>query len=175
MTELDRFLPSTRDTWTWHMARIMDVPDIVHMAQTHFQMEIESVFTPDPHIYSKNVALAVVEQSFDASKCQLIVARDNQTKQLRAYSWLGRGHYMMYAAEEAAAASFAHMDMKLPLRTRITLMAQILQQWRLWCQVWSIPILISSTIREDQQGFINLHRAAGFAVRGSMAFQRISA
>jgi hypothetical protein len=82
---------------------------------------------------------------------------------------------MMYAAEEAAAASFAHMDMRLPLRTRITLMAQILQQWHLWCQVWSIPILISSTIREDQQGFINLHRAAGFAVRGSMAFQRISA
>jgi hypothetical protein len=173
MIELEKFLPSETDTWTWDRARIMDVPEIVHMAQQHFQMEIASVFTPDPHIYSKNVALACVEQSFDSSKCQLITARDNTTKKLLAYAWLNRGHHMVYAREECAEAAFAHMDMSLPLRTRITLMAQILQQWTLWCQIWQIPVLVSTTIREDQRGFINLHRAAGFSVRGSFAFKRI--
>lgn len=170
---LEKFLPSERDAWTWELARILDVPDIVHMAQQHFQNEIESVFTPDPEIYAKNLSIATIEQGFDRSRCQLIVARDRTTDRLLAYAWLNRNCYMVYAREECAEAAFVHMALDLPLRTRITLTAQILQQWELFCQIWNIPVLVSTTIREDQAGFLNLHREAGFSVRGSFAFKRL--
>ena len=170
---LEKFNPTRRDTWTWDRARIFDVPDIVHMAQQQFQTEIETVFTPDPDYYAHNVTLAAINQSFDASKCQLIIARDNTTKQLLAYAWLARGIYMPYAKQECAEAAFLHMDLNLPLRKRITIMAQILQQWELWCRLHSIPVLVSSSIRGDQDGFMNLHKTAGFQVRGSIAYKKL--
>jgi len=170
---LEKFSPGTRDTWFWHRAGIFDVSDIVLLAQRQFQREIESVFTPDPEFYAHNVTLACVNQNFDASKCQLIIARDITTKKLLAYAWLARGIYMPYARDECAEAAFLHMDLNLPLRQRITLMAQILQQWQLWCQVNSIPVLVSSSIREDQTGFMNLHKDAGFDIRGSIAYKKI--
>jgi len=173
MNGLEQFLPSDRDTWTWDLARIPDVPEMVLMAQGHFQNEITDIFTPDPQRYAKHLSVAAIEQGFDSSKCQLICARDNTTHQLLAYAWLNRNYYMTYAPEECAEAAFVHMALDLPRRTRITLTAQILQQWQLWCQIWCIPVLISTTIREDQQGFLNLHRAAGFSVRGSFAYKRI--
>ena len=80
---------------------------------------------------------------------------------------------MPYAHDECAEAAFAHIDLKLPLRTRITLMAQILQQWILWCQICQIPVLVSTTIREDQQGFMRLHDRLGFKRHGSFAYRRI--
>ena len=170
---LEKFSPSTRDTWTWHRAGILDVPAIVEMADIYFQKEIQDILTFDPNIYAYNITLAVVNQSFDAGQCQLITARDTITQQLLAYAWLARGNHMPYAPQEYAEAAILHMDLNLPLRTRITLMAQILQQWELWCQVNRIPILVSSSIREDQTGFMNLHKDAGFDIRGSIAYKKI--
>ena len=171
---LDRFKPSSRDNWHWSLAKIFDVPEIVIMAQQHFQSEITEIFTPDPERYAKHVTLACVEQSFNPQTTQLITARDNQTARLMAYAWLTRGHYMTYAPEECAEAAFVHMALDLPLRTRITLTAQILQQWDLWCQINGIPVLISTTIREDQRGFIDLHQSAGYKIRGSFAWKRLA-
>ena len=170
---LEKFLPSERDSWTWSLARIPDVPEIVHLAQSQFQTEVDNIFTCDPMIYSKNVSLAVVRQSFNTSDCQIIIARDRQSQKLLAYAWLNRGCYMPYAREECAEAAFLHMDLSLPLRTRVSLMAQILQQWHLWCQILQIPVLVSTTIRSDQIGFLRLHEAAGFSVRGSYAFMKV--
>ena len=71
-----------------------------------------------------------------------------------------------------AEAKFAHIDLSLPVVTRVRLMAQILQQWVLWCQICGIPVLVSTTIREDQTGFLKLHDQAGFKRRGSFAYLR---
>jgi hypothetical protein len=173
MSRIEKFLPSDNDTWHWRLADLTDVDDIVAMAQTHFQSEVQQVFVPDPALYAKHVSLAVVEQSFDFLKCQLIVARDKVTNQLKSYAWLNRGHFMVYAREECAEAAFAHMDMTLPARERIVLMAQILMQWEMWCKITQIPVLVSTTIRSDQKGFLRLHEEAGFEIRGSFAFKKI--
>jgi hypothetical protein len=170
---LEKFKPGGRDTWSWTLARIPDVPEMVHLAQSQFEKEVDSVFTCDPMLYSKNLSLAVIRQSFHTHECQVIIARDTGSGKLMAYSWLNRGYFMPYAAEEAAEAAFLHMDLELPKRTRVTLMAQVLQQWHLWCQIWCVPVLISTTIREDQAGFLRLHEAAGFTIRGSTAFMKV--
>ena len=72
-----------------------------------------------------------------------------------------------------AEAKFAHIDLSLPVVARVRIMAQILQQWVLWCQICGIPVLVSTTIREDQSGFLKLHDQAGFKRRGSFAYLRI--
>lgn len=160
-----------QDPWRWRLAGLNDVPQIVDLARLHFQSEIDSVFTPDENLFAKHLSVAVVEQAFDRLKTQLIVAEQDQS--IIAYAWLNRGHYMTYAAEEIAEAAFAHIQLDISVRRRTKILAQILQQWILWCRICNIPVLVSSSIRQDQQGFLRLHELAGFTVRGSMAFMRI--
>ena len=171
---LEKFLPSERDSWTWKLADLSDVTGIVTLAQRHFENEITEVFEPNPQLFAKHVSVAIVEQSYDPRRLQLIVAVDRTTHQIIAYAWLTRGIYMTYATDEVAEASFAHIRMDLPLRTRLTIMAQILQQWEMWCHICGIPVIVSTTIREDQSGFLRLHEQADYRIRGSFAFKRIT-
>ena len=95
------------------------------------------------------------------------------TKKLLAWSWVERGKYMPYSDEELAVAEFAHIDLNLSTRKRITLCSQILDIWILWCELNKIPVLCSTSIREDQQAFMHLHDQHGFSRRGSFAYRRI--
>jgi len=170
---LEKYLPSERDSWAWRHADLHDVPEIVDMAESMFQPEITEVFTPDRRKLTKHLAQAIIAQTYNNLEQQIIVARDKTTDSLVAWAWLGRGGYTMYAPEEFAEAHFAHIDLSLSTRTRVTVMAQILQQWRLWCIMAGTPVLVSTSIREDQAGFMNLHKSAGFLVRGSFAYLKV--
>jgi hypothetical protein len=77
------------------------------------------------------------------------------------------------APEEVAEVLFAHVRLDQSVRVRILLIEQMIAQWQLWCQCAGIPVLVSSSIREDQTALLRLHERAGFTVRGSMAFKRI--
>jgi len=116
---------------------------------------------------------AILQQTFEVNQLLISQARDKETNKLLAWAWLERGKYTVYAHDEMATAEFAHIDLSLPTTSRVRIMAQILQQWILWCQVYSIPVLVSTTIRADQSGFIRLHEAMGFKIRGSFAYKRI--
>lgn len=169
---LEQYLPNSNDTWEWRLAGINDIDAIVKLAVDQFQLEIDQIFTPEPQRYAKNLALSVINQKFDKLSEQLIVAVDNG--RLLGYAWIQRGQYLPYAPEELAEARFVHIDQSLPTRTRIRLLAQILQQWELWAQICGIKIICSSTIRSSQDAFLKLHERAGYSVRGSIAFKRIA-
>ena len=158
-------------TIEWQFAELRDVPSIVELAQQHFQSEIDQVFTPNPRRFAQHVSAAIVEQSFDPLRQQLIIARDQVG--LAAYTWVTRGHYMTYADEEIAEVLFAHTRMTLSARLRIQLIRDMIQQWQLWSLCAGIKVLVSSTIRSDQSAFLRLHEQAGFIIRGSMAFKKI--
>jgi len=168
---LEKYQPSARDTWSWRQAGLHDVDPMVTMAVEQFQIEIEDVFTPDPDMLAKNIAIAVIRQRFNPIEEQIIVAEESG--KVIAWAWIVRGVYVNYAREEMADARIAHLDLNMPVRKRITLLAQILQQWELWCEICGIPILSSSTIRSDQGAFLHLHQQAGFTIRGSIAYKRI--
>ena len=169
---LEKYRPSQKDTWQWQQAELQDVDSMVNMSVKLFQIEIEDVFTPDPDMLAKNVAIAIIKQKFNPLEEQIIVAKENN--QVIAWAWIVRGVYVNYAQEEMADARIAHLDLAMPSRKRVTILAQILQQWEMWCQLCSIPVLSSSTIRSDQGAFLNLHRAAGFTVRGSIAYKKVT-
>jgi len=148
---LEKFLPSARDTWTWQLADYPDVVDIVNMAESQFQKEIEIYMQPDRDLFSRNLVVSIAKQNYSPYDEQLTVARDNTSHELIAWAWVGRGSYTTYSKNEMAEGKFAHMDLELSF----------------------LPILVSTSIREDQKGFMNLHQAAGFIVRGSIGYLKI--
>lgn len=170
---LEKFSPSDKDSWAWSRAGIMDVPDIVHLAEICFEVEEKTALTFDADLFAHNLTLGIVNQSFDPDKCLILTARDKTTQALIGYAWLNRGVYMTFSREEIAEGAFIQLDVKLKTRKRITIIAQILQQWNLWCQLNSISILASGSILIEQKAFLNLHKAAGFDIHGSIAYKRI--
>lgn len=169
---LDRFKPSDRDTWTWKLGEIWDVDDIMAMVHDYYREEIDPIFEFNQKCFATNIAKATLDQRYDGRRCQIIVAREQETDRLLAWSWLNRGYYPPYTEDEVAEAAFVHMDLTRPLMTRMRLLAQVLQQWELWCAICQIPVLISTSIRGDQEGFIRMHHLAGYRTRGSFAFKR---
>lgn len=167
---LERYTHTAQDPWIWSTMTLGDIPEVVSLAERLFQCEIDSVFTPDPPLFARNLAVAVIKQTHNPLSEQLLVARDRQTQQLLAYTWLARGTYTTYSPEEIAEARFAHVELTLSTRHRIRLLAQMLQQWWLWCSIAGIPVLVSTTIREEQRAFMHLHESAGFTVNGSYAY-----
>jgi hypothetical protein len=167
---LEKYSVSDRDSWCWDLAQLEDVADIVAMAEGHFQTEIDGFFTPDPRLFAKNVASAIIKQMYSYYMEQVLVARHKTDNRLMAYSWLSRGAYTTYAREEMAEARFAHVDLALRTRQRITLVAQMLIHWSTWCEKCAIPVLVSTSIREKQTVFMRLHEEAGFTLRGSVAY-----
>ena len=174
MTGTEKFLPSPSDTWMWTLATADDVQDITDMAQGFYEDEISEFLVPDIHIMKHHVHKAVVNQQYQLSSEQIIVARNKVSNQLMAWAWLVRGNYAVYSATEAAEARFAHVALDLPTSTRVKLLAQTIQQWILWCHIHAIPVLISSSIREQQKGFMKLHERFGFLIRGSIAYKNVT-
>ena len=171
---LERFLPQARDTWTWRLAQLDDVDDIVSLAQQFYQKEIAQILTPTPRLFAFNLRRAIINQTHDLALEQVIVAVDQVSLEIVAWAWCQRGIYMPYAPEECAEAAFAHVRLDRTARERVRMTAQIIQQWILWCQFWHIPVLVSSSIRHEQTAFMRLHEQFGFSRVGSLAYIRIT-
>jgi hypothetical protein len=159
-------------TWTWRRATGQDVAAIVGMAQQDFQTEIDSVFVADPVAYARNVTMAVVTQFYIPHQELLMVCRDQQD-QLLAYVWVVR-ETAPWSDEVMAATRMVHLDLALPTRTRIRIVQEMIGFWEVWARESGIGIVCSTTMRRDTSGFLRIHSAAGYDVRGSIAYKRLS-
>ena len=168
---LEKYKPSTRDTWRWRLPTIADIDNIVNLARQHFQSEMQDIVTINDFKFAHELAHVILAQNYSALNVQLIVAEQNS--KIVAYAWIDRCITMPYSDDEMAEARFVHIDQTLPTRARVTIAAQILQQWEQWAMICRIPIIVSSTIRSSQDTFLRLHEQAGYTVRGSIAFKRI--
>lgn len=170
---LTQYIPRESDNWNWRCATLEDVDDITHLVVEHFKLEVDAVFQTDEPLFRKNLAQGIIEQAFNPLLQFIIVARHKESDKLLAWSWIVRGVYTVYSSDEIADARFAHVDLTLSQRTRITLLAQTLQQWELWARCGMIPIISSSTVRADQHAFLRLHEKAGYTIRGSITYKRL--
>ena len=157
--------------YTWRRATGTDVAAIVQMAQQDFQTEIDSVFCADPVAYARNVTMAVVTQFYLPNQELLMVCRTEQD-QLLAYVWVVR-ETAPWSDETMAATRMVHVDLALPARTRIRLIQQMIGLWETWARESGIAIVCSTTMRRDTTGFLRIHAAAGYDVRGSIAYRRL--
>ena len=159
--------------YTWRPASGVDVPDIVTMAQDHFESEIDRIFTPDPIAYARNLTLATVAQFYNPQAELLTVAKSHDTGAILAYTWACRGEKTVWSDQEMIFAKMAHVDLSLPARQRLRLVTGMILQWETWARSCGVDIVCSTTMRRDQAGFLDLHRRLGYDVRGSYCYKRL--
>jgi len=152
----------------WRLAGPQDAAAMVALAKENFETEVDKIFTTDPLYYEFNLHQAILKQAFYQSLEQLLVAYDGD--KLIAYAWLSRGTRPPYSQDELAEARFVHMDLTLSARRRIELIKEILAHWINWCRACAIPVLVSTSIRQEQTAFMRIHQRMGFSVRGSIAY-----
>lgn len=161
-----------KNNWTWHLADGMSVPQIKDIAQVWFQQEIETIFTPDPIAYMRNITTAIVNQYYSPGSELLQVAKDHNDE-IIAYVWVKRNQRAPWSDEEMAVVQMVHVDMTLGMRDRIALIKEMIMLWEIWCWQYDIPIVCSTTMRSDQSAFLRMHSHMGYDVRGSYAYKRV--
>lgn len=155
----------------WTLASpLHDVDDIVDMADSVFGVEADGILTRDRDVFRKNVTVATTVQLFDKGKEFIAVCRDGY--KLLGYCWFDRGGYTTYASEEISNAKFHHVDLGLSPRLRVRLINEMIDQHILWANAWGIPVVCSTSIRADHDGFMKIHQKRGFTVQGSYAWVR---
>jgi len=159
--------------YTWLPAAGGDIVPIMQIAQTHFQNEIDDIFVPDPVAYSRNVATAVVNQFYTPGSELLTVAKSQDTNVILAYLWTIRNQRAPWSDEEMSMTRMIHVDMTLSQRTRVRLVQDMIDIQEAWCRAYGIGIVCSTTMRHEQAGFLELHRRAGYSVRGSYCYRRL--
>ena len=159
--------------YSWHPAAGTDIVPIVTIAQTHFQSEIDDIFVPDPIAYSRNVATAVVNQFYTPGSELIVVAKSITTDAILAYLWTIRNQRAPWSDEEMSMTRMIHLDMALPARVRVRLVQDMIDIQEAWCRAYGIGIVCSTTMRHEQEGFLELHRRAGYSVRGSYCYRRL--
>jgi hypothetical protein len=139
-------------------------------------------------VFRKNVTIATTVQLFDRSKEFIAVCRDDSTysigvddgesvitistPKLQGYCWFDRSGYTTYANEEISNAKFHHLDLNLSPRLRVKLINEMIDQHILWAHTWGIPVVCSTSIRAEHDGFMRIHKKRGFTVNGSYAWIR---
>ena len=163
----------------WMLAHpLHDVEDIVAMAKDHFEGEVDQILRTDPQVMRKNVTLTATYQLFDKNREFLAVCRGeplliegNQIQgELLGYCWYDRGGYTTYSTDEITNAKFHHVDLKLSPRLRVKLINQMIDQHILWANSCGIPVICSTSIRSEHDGFMRIHEKRGFQINGSSAW-----
>jgi len=145
-----------------------DVEDIVFMADGMYGGEVSGVLTTDKQVFRKNVTVVSTLQLFDRSKEFLAIARGEG--KILGFCWFDRGGYTTYSNEEISNAKFHHVDLGLSVRTRVKLINAMIDQHILWAHQQGIPVVCSTSIRGEHDGFMRIHRKRGFKVNGSYAW-----
>jgi hypothetical protein len=155
----------------WTLAHpLHDVDDIVEMADNLFGHEADGIVTRSRGVFRKNVTIATTVQLFDKSREFIAVCRDGD--KLIGYCWFDRGGYTTYSDEEISNAKFHHVDLNLSPRLRMRLINEMIDQHILWAHTWGIPVVCSTSIRSEHDGFMRIHQKRGFTAHGSYAWIR---
>lgn len=173
MKLLNKYQPSPNDSWVWNLATYFDIDDMFLMAKEHFEKEIDTILTINDFAYKYALDIATTHQRHNLGYEQLLTCRDKNTNKLLAYSWIGRGHRTSYSSDEMAEGKMAHLDLNLNGHQRIHILVQMIHHWENWTRSLGIPVLISTSIRQDQAAFLRLHERLGFIIRGGLAYKRL--
>lgn len=173
----------------WTLAHpLHDVGDIVELSDSVYGMEADGIVTRDRGVFEHRLTVACTEQLFNKGREFIAVCRDWDMdreiykqirpdehvpgKSLLGFCWFDRGGYTTYSNEEISNAKFHHVDLTLPVRLRVRLINEMIDQHILWAHRWGIPIVCSTSIRAEHDGFMKIHKKRGFIVNGSYAWIR---
>ena len=152
----------------WLAAQLGDIDAMIQLTTKYYLNELDGVLTINLNKLAERLAHAIVNQNFhpESETLQCCWAAD----QVVAWTWLSRGRSTDYIDEEVAEAHILHIDLSLTVRERVRIIQHTLDYWISWCRILGIPVLASTTVRQDSAAFMQLHQRRGFVVRGTHAF-----
>jgi hypothetical protein len=161
----------------WTLAHpLQDVEDMVLLADQVYGQEVDGILKRDRVVFRKNLTIATTVQVFDKGREFIAVCREIPIpfgdQKLLGYCWFDRGGYTTYSNEEISNAKFHHLDLSLPAKQRVRMINEMIDQHILWAHTWGIPIICSTSIRSEHDGFMRIHKKRGFTVNGSYAWIR---
>lgn len=155
----------------WVLAHpLHDVDDIVELSDSVYGSEADGILARSRDVFRHRVTVACTEQLFNKGREFIAVCRDEG--KLLGFCWYDRGGYTTYSNEEICNAKFHHVDLTLPARLRVRLINEMIDQHILWAHRWGIPVVCSTSIRSEHDGFMKIHKKRGFTVNGSYAWIR---
>lgn len=149
---------------------ITDVDKIMVLLEDHYGWEVEGIITRSKDVFRHRVTVAATEQVFN--KYREFLAVYKVADRLLGFCWFDRGGYTTYSNEEISNSKFHSVDMDLPAKQRVRLVHEMIDQHILWANMCGVPIVCSTSIREDQNAFMKIHDKRGFSVNGSYAWIR---
>lgn len=147
-----------------------EVEAVVELADRLYGREADGIVGRDRAVFRKHVTLAAVYQAFDRSREFLAGCWDGE--RLLGYCWFDRGGYVTYSMQEISNAKFHHIDLTLPVKQRVRILNQMIDQHILWASYCGIPVICSTSVRSEHDGFMRIHAKRGFKVNGSYAWIR---
>jgi hypothetical protein len=116
----------------------------------------------------------VVNQFYGPNSELLSVAHD-ESGNLIAYTWAKAGERAPWSDDEMVSVRMVHVKLDLSARDRIRLIQDMMILWERFAAQSNVKIICSTTMRHEQDAFLKLHVRAGYDVRGSYAYKRVSA
>lgn len=159
--------------WHWRPAQGTDITAMVDLTQHDFEREAENIWRTDRMHYTHNLTRAVVDQFFSPSMAMVWLAVGEQNL-IRGYVWAERGQKTVWSPEEMVAIKIVHVDLALSARQRVTLCDEMITLWERWAQRIGVDLIASTSMREQQEGFMRLHQRRGYQRRGSICYRRLS-
>ena len=153
----------------WSLVTPIDVLQIIDTFEVIYKEE--STLGYDREFMNRTLTVASTVQMFDKSK--EFIAKCKIGEKVVGICWFDRGGYAPYSTKEICNSKFHHVDLSLPIRVRYKLINQMIDQHLLWAYHWGIPMVCSTSVRKDYQGFMRIHAKRGFRVHGSFAYMDV--
>lgn len=160
----------------WLLANpVYDVEDMINLSDNEYGVEIQEIVVKSRDVFRHKLTMACTEQLFNKGREFIAVCRgDEPNKPLLAFCWFDRGGYTTYSNDEISNAKFHHVYLGLSPRLRVRLINEMIDQHILWAYQWGIPVVCSTSIRAEHDGFMKIHKKRGFTVNGSYAWIKTS-
>jgi hypothetical protein len=171
---IDRFRYKEEDPWVWNAAVPQDVEEIIGLVFGNYGPDAKNIFPVDPIEGSRNLMHAIVNQSYAPKSEFISVCREKTTRKMLAFTWAVRDQRMAFTREEMVLTKFASVDLKISSIVRTRLIFQMFRLWERWADVCEVKLIASSSILANWENMMYLHSCAGYLVRGSNCFKRLS-
>lgn len=164
--------------WSWDRAVGTDVVPIMDLTREHFRREATDIWRIDEFWFGGNLTADIARQFWNPGSALVAVARgedglDRDFPPLLGYVWAERGVKTVWSSEEMIAIKIVHLDLSMPARDRVRMVNEMIDIWELWAQSIGVPVVCSSTMRGEQDGFLRIHQRRGYECRGSICYRRL--
>ena len=165
----------------WSLAHpLHDVEEMVELSDSFFGSEADGIVSRSRNTFRHRLTVATTEQLFNKSRefisvCREIVHGEDglvASQKLLGFCWFDRGGFTTYSNDEISNAKMHHVDLSLSPRIRVKLVNQMIDQHILWAHTYGVPVVCSTSIRAEHDGFMKIHVKRGFTVNGSYAWIR---